>query len=182
MRTRLFLPALAAALMSVHAFVFAARADIPRRPLWVTFVEGAQREIDGEWSGGHVAVLRHATATETMLRDIVYAGVWRGIDARVSPAEHGLKYSFDVAPLADPRTIHIRYSGAVDIELNDSGSLTIDAEGMRVVATRPFAYQEHNGRRVDVPVRFVPFGADVAFTVGSYDRTRPLKIESVTQS
>ncbi|HXD72114.1 MAG TPA: hypothetical protein VN628_00185 [Vicinamibacterales bacterium] len=179
MRTRFLLSTLAAALMSAHAPVFAARTEIPR-PMWLTFVEGAQREIDGEWSGGHIAVLRHATATET-ISDVRYPAVWRGIDARVSPAENGLKYSFDVAPLADPRAIHIRYNGAVSIELNDSGSLTIDADGTRAVATRPSAYQELNGRRVDVPVRFVPFGADVAFSVGNYDRTRPLLIESVTR-
>ena len=148
----------------------------------MTFVDGGQRDIDGEWSGGHVAVLRHATATaETFLRDIFYPGVWRGIDARVSAAADGLKYSFEVSPRADPRAIHMRYSGAVTIELNDSGNLVIDADGARILATRPIAYQQVNGRQVIVPARFVPFGADVAFSVGTYDRARPLVIESVTK-
>src|SRR5512140_2129587 len=84
------------------------------RSLWLTFVDGATRDIDGEWStGGHVTVLRHATAgdSEPIYRDVVYRSVWRGIDARVSGTAKGLKYSFEVAPGADPRAIHLRYSG-----------------------------------------------------------------------
>ena len=183
MRPRFFLPILTVALLAAQPFAFAARADVSRRTMWLTFVDGGHRDVDGEWSaGGHVAVLRHATAAaEPIYRDVIYPSVWRGIDARVSPAEEGLKYSFAVAPHADPRTIHMRYSGAARIELNDSGSLTIEADGARAIATRPFAFQELNGHRAVVPVRFVPFGADVAFSVGSYDRTRPLVIESVTK-
>jgi len=77
--------------------------------------------------------------------------------------------------------IHLHYNGASPIELDDSGEITIQADGVTVVATRPVAYQQLNGRRVSVPVRFVPFDADVAFSVGGYDRTRPLIIESVTK-
>jgi hypothetical protein len=174
---------LAAALLALQSFVLAAPTDAPRRPTWLTFVDGAQRDIDGEWtSGGHIAVLRRATsAAESLYSDIVYPRVWRGIDARVSATEHGLKYSFDVSSGADPRTIHLHYNGAARIELNDSGSLTIDADGSRIVVTRPVAFQQLNGRRAEVPVRFVPFDADVAFSVGSYDRAHPLVIESVTK-
>jgi len=180
MRMHLLLPILTVALLATQALTFAARADIPRHPMWLTFVDGAHRDIDGEWSaGGHVAVLRYAA--EPIHREILYAAVWRGIAARVSPADSGLKYSFEVTPHADPRAIHLRYSGASHIELNDSGSLTIEADGAKIVATRPVAYQELNGRRVEIPVRFVPFDADVAFSLGSYDRTRPLVIESVTK-
>ena len=182
MRTRFLLSILGVALLCTQAWGVAARADVPRRQAWLTFVEGAQRDIDGEWSGGHIAVLRQATAAaEATYRDVVYPGVWSGITARVSPAENGLKYSFEVGPRADPRAIHIRYNGAAQIELNDSGSLTVDVDGARIAITRPLAYQQINGRRVAVPVRFVPFDADVAFSVGSYDRTRPLVIESVTK-
>src|SRR3954471_15148477 len=70
-----------------------------QRSLWMTFVNGAARNIDGEWTtGGRVTVLRRATASDSpMYRDVVYRNVWRGIDARVSAAPSGLKYSFEVA-------------------------------------------------------------------------------------
>src|SRR5436190_21122831 len=36
-----------------------------QRSLWLTFVDGAARDIDGEWgTGGHVTVLRRASASD----------------------------------------------------------------------------------------------------------------------
>jgi hypothetical protein len=149
-----------------------------RRSLWLTFIDGAARDIDGEWStGGHVTVLRHATAAdgESIYRDVVYRSVWRGIDARVSAAAKGLKYSFEVSPGADPRAIHLRYSGHDSIELTDAGEIVLDSGDATVIDTKPVAYQHINGRTVSVPVRFVQFDADVAFSVGGYDKTQPLR-------
>src|SRR5438105_11446870 len=137
-----------------------------QRSLWLTFVDGAARDIDGEWgTGGHVTVLRRASALrdEPIYRDVVYRSVWRGIDARVSAASKGLKYSFEVAPGADPRAIHLRYSGADNIELTEAGEVVVNAGGARIVDTRPVAFQRINGRTVPVPVRFVQFDSDVAF-------------------
>ena len=151
-----------------------------QRSLWLTFVDGASRDIDGEWStGGHVTVLRKASAADEspVFREIVYRNVWRGIDARVSAAADGLKYSFEVSPGADPRAIHLRYSGADRIELTDAGELALNAGGAVIVDTRPVAYQNIDGRKVMVPVRFVQFDADVAFAVGKYDRTKTLVID-----
>ena len=150
-----------------------------QRSLWLTFVDGATRDIDGEWStGGHVTVLRHATAeAEPIFRDVVYRSVWRGIDARVSAAAEGLKYSFEVAPGADPRAIHLRYSGHDSIELTDKGELVLDSGGAKITDTKPVAYQHINGRTVRVPVRFVQFESDVAFSVGEYDKSQPLTID-----
>lgn len=151
-----------------------------QRSLWLTFIDGAARDIDGEWSaGGHVTVLRHQTAGagEVIYRDVVYRDVWRGIDARISPAAKGLKYSFEVSPGADARAIHLRYSGHDSIELTDAGEIVLDAGGATIIDTKPVAWQHINGRAVNVPVRFVQFDADVAFAVGEYDKTRPLVID-----
>jgi hypothetical protein len=116
-------------------------------------------------------------ADEPFLRDMVYTSVWRGIHARISPTPKGLKYSFEVSPGGDPRAIHLRYSGADSIELTDAGEIALDAGGAMIVNARPTAYQQMNGRTVPVPVRFVQFASDVAFSVGSYDRSRPLLID-----
>jgi hypothetical protein len=151
-----------------------------QRSLWLTFVDGAARDIDGErTTGGHVTVLRGASASvdAPIYRDIVYRHVWHGIDARVSAASTGLKYAFEVAPGADPRAIHLRYSGADRLELTSAGELAIDAGGTTMVDTRPVAYQEINGRSVSIGVRFVQFESDLTFAVGDYDRTKPLVID-----
>jgi hypothetical protein len=190
MRTRLTLfvlvvsAAAAQPSISAAASTRAARSPIvapkPQRPLWLAFVEGAARAVDGEWTdGGHVAVLRRAdtSADEPFFSDIVYNSVWRGIHARISAASNGLKYSFEVSPGGDPRAIHLRYSGADRIELTDAGEIALDIGGATIVNTRPTAYQQINGRMAAVPVRFVQFESDVAFSVGGYDRSKPLLID-----
>ena len=152
----------------------------PQRPLWLAFVDGASRNIDGEWTGGgHVAVLRRADPSdeEPLFHDMLYSSVWRGIHARISAAPNGLKYSFDVSPEGDPRAIHLRYSGADRIELTDAGEIELDAGGATIVNTRPTASQQVNGRAVPVAVRFVQFESDVAFSVGAYDRSKSLLID-----
>ena len=177
MHTRMRALLLAAVAVATQPFLSASTAP---RSLWLTFVDGATRDINGEWStGGHVTVLRHATAdaSEMIYRDVVYRSVWRGVDARVSAAEKGLRYSFEVAPGADPRAIHLRYSGHDSIQLSDTGEIVLDAGGSTIVDTRPVAYQQISGRTVNVPVRFVQFEADVAFSLGDYDKTKPLTID-----
>jgi len=106
-----------------------------QRSLWLTFIDGATRDIDGEWStGGRVSVLRRANQSidEPIYRDVVYRDVWRGIDARVTASPDGLKYSFEVAPGGNPRAIHLRYSGADKIELTDAGEIVLDTGGIGI--------------------------------------------------
>jgi hypothetical protein len=152
--------------------------------LWLAFIDGASRHIDGEWTGGRAIVLRPAnlSANESVYQDLIYTNIWRGITARISPAASGLKYSFEVAAFADPRAIHLRYGGADSIELINAGDLEISAGATTFVHLRPVAHQDVHGRPVPIAVRFVPFGSDVAFSVGRYDRSRPLVIESATKS
>ncbi len=174
--------ALLAAQLALAAAPMAARvADVKPKSMWLAFVDGASRAVDGEWTDdGHATVLR--LANESVYRDLLYANAWHGINARISPAATGLKYSFEVTAGANPRSIHLRYSGIDGIEMNDAGELEVAAGRTTIVHLRPAAHQNVHGRSVPVSVRFVQFGSDVAFSVGSYDRTQPLVIESVTKS
>ena len=186
MSTRFFLAPAVVALLGVQLTAATAMGAGGTKPpsLWLAFVDGASRAIDGEWKGGHIRMLGPATPSANVLvsRDLIYANAWRGITARISQARSGLKYSFEVTAGADPRTIHLRYSGIDSIELTDAGELEIAAGRTTIVHLRPVAHQDVHGREVPVAVRFVPFGLDVAFAVGRYDRSRPLLIESITKS
>src|ERR1051326_5056163 len=49
------------------------------RSLWLTFFDGAARDIDGEWgTGGRITVLRRASGStdEPIDRDVVYRDGW----------------------------------------------------------------------------------------------------------
>lgn len=181
-RAFLFSCVLSLAAATAPPVVASSLPPIRQPAVWMMFVDGAQRDIDGEWSGrGRVAVLRPAMSiTDIARREVMYPGVWQGIDARVNVVPNGTKYSFDVEPRANPRAIHIRYSGADRVELNDSGELSVFAGRTKIVHGRPTAYQRIGGKIVPVAVRFVQFDADVAFAVGGYDRSHTLFIDSTT--
>jgi hypothetical protein len=132
------------------------------------FVEGTAR----------VAVLRRANATGDLpAGEVVYRSVWPRIDARIGAAAGGIKYTFEVAPGGDPRSIHLRYSGADRITLTPGGELRLDAGDTTFVDSKPVASQRIDGRIVPVDVRFVHRAGDVTFAVGKYDRTRLLTID-----
>jgi len=144
------------------------------------FVNGDARGLDGDApTGGHVTVLRRANATSDapLYRDVVYRSVWPGVDARVSAATGGLKYTFDVAPGGDPRRIHLRYSGADRIVLTSGGELKLQAGDTTVVDSKPVGSQQIGGRTIPVEVRFVQHGDEVTFAVGKYDRGSRLTID-----
>src|SRR6185369_637955 len=147
-----------------------------RRSLWLMFVDGGASAVDGDApTGGRVTVMRRANATSGALYgDVLYRRVWPDIDARVSAAAGGLKYSFEVAPGGDPRRIRLRYSGADGVSLTSAGELKITAGDTTFVDSKPIASQQIGGRAVPVEVRFVHRGGDVTFAVGKYDRSRPL--------
>src|SRR5262249_46104109 len=122
------------------------------RALWLTFVEGHARSVDGESpTGGRVNSLLGRAASDSLssriaYQDVVYRRLWPGIDARVSGVRSGLKYSFEIAPYSDPRAIHLRYDGVDRMALNDRGEMIIEAGGQTIVDHAPTAYQRIDGR------------------------------------
>jgi len=158
-----------------------------QRSLWLTFADAGARRIEGEFpTGGHVTFLHGRQNLDSLAgtggsrvayRDVVYRRVWPGIDARITGDGSGLKYSFEIAPHGDPRAIHLRYQGADRLAVTSGGELTIDAGDTTVVDGAPIAYQQVDGRTVSVDVRFVLRDTDIGFSLGSYDRARPLVID-----
>ncbi len=151
-----------------------------QRSLWLMFVDGDAQAVDGDApTGGHIVVLRRANASSDapLYRDVVYRSVWPGVDARVSAAAKGIKYSFEVSPGGDPRKIHLRYSGADRLALTADNELRLYAGDTTIVDSKPVASQRINGRDVPVEVHFVRRGNDVTFALGKYDRTRDLIID-----
>jgi F5/8 type C domain/Beta-propeller repeat len=150
------------------------------RSLWLSFVGGSACEIHGESpTGGQVTFLTglDPSTPHAAYRDAVYRGLWPGIDARVSGTTNGLKYAFEVAPHHDPSSIRIRYDGADRVTVDSAGALQITAGGANIVDHAPIAYQHVNGRAVPVDVRFETDGGEIAFSLGSYDRSLPLVID-----
>jgi len=107
---------------------------------------------------------------------VAYDGVWPGVDVVFLGDQRRLRHDFVVAPGADPATIAVDFDSpaAPTVDPATGDLLLGDAR-----LSRPVLYQDVDGARrpVDGAFRLLDGGAHVGFTVGAYDRTRPLVID-----
>jgi len=125
---------------------------------------------------------------------IVYKNLWPGIDVAYYGTEDKMKYEFVVLPGSDPSLIRLTYRGASAVEVNGEGRLEVRTPAGGFADDRPVGYQEINGDRVYVAMRYLleeqsvikpgPSGEEAVtksyvygFDVGAYDRTKPLVLD-----
>ena len=113
---------------------------------------------------------------------LVYPGVWPGIDLVFAGTASRLKYTFLLHPGADPDRIKLAYRGASAVTLTGTGELDVSTPvgGFRDEA--PYAYQEVDGRRVEVAAAYAmapatPGVRGYGFTLGPYDKAAPLVLD-----
>lgn len=108
-------------------------------------------------------------------------GLWPGIDLVFYGNPEQLEHDFLVAPGADPGRIVLALDGVEQARIDDKGDLvaTLEIAG-EVRLRRPVAWQEIGGERREVSCRYrmLP-GPQLGFTLGDWDRSRPLVIDPV---
>jgi hypothetical protein len=123
---------------------------------------------------------------------VEYANVYPGVSLAYYGDAGGLEYDFIVAAGADAHAIALQFEGASGVELDAQGGLVVHTAAGDLVQHAPAVYQDVSGTRREVPGAF-RIGAPsascpaaraascllptVSFTVGSYDRSRPLVID-----
>src|SRR5262245_12937163 len=138
--------------------------------------EGAQRR-PGEINYFHGA---DPARWQTRLRhygEVVYRGLWPGIDLRLRLQGDALKYEFHVRPGARPSAVRLAYAGARRLAHDRAGALLIKSALGTLRDSRPVSYQDISGARVRVPTRYVLHGTHFGFAVGSYRNDRDLIID-----
>ncbi len=118
-------------------------------------------------------------------RQVVYAGLYPGIDLNYAGTPDSLKATYTVAPGADPALIRWRYEAAGRPKLDAAGNLELRMDGDADEATPPLlredapvAWQEISGTRIPVDVAFsLSADGNIGFTVGNYVMTEPLIID-----
>jgi hypothetical protein len=113
---------------------------------------------------------------------ILYKNLWDGIDLRVEGQGGSLKYTYEVAPGADPSQIKLRYEGA-EVSLLENGDLDVQTPLGGFVDQAPTATQPNGDDSVPIDVAFT-LGQDddsylQTFSLGSYDPTLPLSIDPI---
>jgi len=118
-------------------------------------------------------------------RELVYPGLWPGIDLHYGGDAGRPKSTFMVAPGADPKQIRLAWHGAERVALADAGRLRVETPLGIIEEERPVAWQERDGRRVPVAARYAlesdsAGGWRYGFEVGEYDPALPLVIDPIT--
>jgi hypothetical protein len=108
---------------------------------------------------------------------VAYKELYPGVDLTYQGAGGKLKYEFIVAPGADANQIQMAYSGADSLKVDKAGNLVIATPWGTLKDEKPFVYQTIGGKKTEVPAAFAVKGKTVGFTLGNYDRNRPLIID-----
>jgi hypothetical protein len=109
---------------------------------------------------------------------------YEGIEVKLRAYGNRVEKLFFVKEGADPNRIRLRLSGSESLRVNEKGELEVKTGLGEVTFSRPSAYQEIDGRRVEVAVRYdlSDSEATFGFKLGKYERTRELVIDPLLQS
>lgn len=110
--------------------------------------------------------------------EVVYRGLWPGVDLAFAGDGRTLKYEARVAAGSDAAPIRLSYPDARRLSLGPRGNLRIHTAGGVLTEAAPRSYQVVGGRRVTVASRFVLHGRSTfGFALGPYDPALPLVID-----
>jgi len=113
-----------------------------------------------------------------MYKGIVYEEVLPGVDLFFRGENGVLKREFVIAPAVDSRAIVMKYGGHESLTLDDMGHLLVATPTGILIETAPFAYQEINGRQVEVACRYLILDEnEVGFVLGEYNGAYPVVID-----
>ena len=131
------------------------------------------RDGPGGWRGGVPTFAR-----------VAYRDLWPGIDLVYNGAADRLKYELIVRPGADPSMARFTYTGVTDVSLDKDGRLEVTTPLGSFHDDVPAAFQEKDGKRIDVPAAFVVEEGrgegqswTYGFDLGEYDPALPLVID-----
>jgi hypothetical protein len=127
--------------------------------------------------GGDASHWRTAIPTYS---DVVYGGVYPGIDLRYYGNHRQLEYDFVLNPGADPRNIALNFDGAKGLAIDNAGNLAMDSDAGRVTLLKPSVYQMLGGEKKKVSGGYVlrP-DHSVGLELGAYDSTKSLVVDPV---
>jgi len=80
-------------------------------------------------------------------KEVVYKGVYKGMDLKVFGKGKEIEYEFTVNPGANPDDILLTYNGIEGLATNGEGELLIATAFGELKETRPYIYQDINGKK-----------------------------------
>ncbi len=119
-------------------------------------------------------------------QEVSLGEVYKGIELKLRAYGKNVEKLFTVQPSGSVEDIMLKIEGTEGLRVNKKGELEIETALGTVRMTRPVAFQEINGRRVEVAANYMVSGQDQSLTygfqVGKYDKTKPLIIDPLLAS
>ena len=110
--------------------------------------------------------------------ELLYGGLWPGIDMAVRGEGGTLKYEFRLKPGASVEDVRLGYRGAEGLSVGTGGELLVRTSLGVLKDAAPVSYQRIGGERVPVKSRYRLTGdGGYGFWVGAYDPRYPLVID-----
>jgi Beta-propeller repeat len=110
--------------------------------------------------------------------ELLYGGLWPGIDMAVRGEGDKLKYEFHLKPGSSVEDVRLGYRGAEGLSVGDGGQLLVHTPQGVLKDASPLSYQLIGGERVAVESRYKLEGdGGYGFAVGAYDPRYPLVID-----
>ncbi|MCF6150237.1 MAG: hypothetical protein E3K37_16475 [Candidatus Kuenenia sp.] len=116
--------------------------------------------------------------------------IYKGITLKLKATGNNVEKLFYIVPDANPELIKLRLEGANALRVNEGGELEVLTELGIVTYTKPFAYQEVDGKTVEVDVKYriqnpayrIKNTDVYGFELGKYDKTKELVIDPLLAS
>lgn len=109
---------------------------------------------------------------------VLYPNLYDKIDMEIIGLTNSIKYNFIVKPNANPEQIKMNYDGLSGIELV-KGKLIIKTTLQEITEQEPYAYQWIDGKKIDVPCKFILNGTTISFGLGNYNKNYELVIDPI---
>lgn len=104
--------------------------------------------------------------------------VYPGVNLVLRGNGRRLVYDLVVAPHADPGRIELEFDGGEQVSQGPDGEVLVHTARGRIRHSTPFAYQERDGDRRQVPAKLTRKGRSGAtYTIAGYDHSRSLVID-----
>jgi hypothetical protein len=138
----------------------------------------AQKRLSGEVNylvGDDPAKWQQGLSTHG---ELLYGGLWPGIDMAVRGEGGDLKYEFHLKPGSSVEDVRLGYRGAKGLSVGTGGELLVQTSLGVLKDAAPVSYQRIGGERVPVHSRYKLTGdGGYGFAVGAYDPRYPLVID-----
>ncbi|MBA3705335.1 MAG: SBBP repeat-containing protein, partial [Bacteroidetes bacterium] len=121
---------------------------------------------------------QHWASGASVYGNILYKNIYPGIMVTVLSNQNDVRYDFTVAPHADISNIKLHFTGQNGLSVNTNGQLVIHTQIGDMVQAKPIAFQEINGKKIDVDCHFNLKDDILSFVIkGEYDPSQTLIID-----